>query len=218
MRFTRRHPRPSGRRKKDRLPRRRRGSHRCLGGVGVGGAEQGPGIRPRAGVGGAIRTRAAVRDVSQFCVVKLLVLSLSVRDEVRQPDPSVQRWRASRQGSPAQERHRERGDPDVPLETQGPGALHAEEPEAVQAGGDPIRDRLHLRAAVRLGHTPVRQLRGRPGQRCGPHEAGHPPADLRAPVVAQTAPGSPSAQHHPRRTHLLLARTRLNGKFHAFPH
>lgn len=154
----------------------------------------------------------------QFCVVKLLVLILSVRDEVCQPDPSVQRWSAGRKGPPAQERHRERGDPDVPLETQGPGALHAEEPEAVQAGGDPIRDRLHLRAAVRPGHSPVRQLRGRAGQRCGPHETGHAPAELHTPDVAATAPGSPSAQHHPRRPHLLLTGTRLNGTFHALFH
>lgn len=61
---------------------------------------------------------------------------------------------AGRESDQAQEGHGERGDPDVPEQAEGPGALHAQEQEAVQAGSDPARHRLHMRPAERARGAP----------------------------------------------------------------
>lgn len=90
-------------------------------------------------------------------------------------------------------RRRERRDPDVLVEAAGLGAVHAEEQEDLEAGGDPARDRLHLRPAVGAGEPPgdgaVRRG-GRAGVaavRRGAAAAGAAPA----------AGPARRAQHHP---------------------
>lgn len=45
----------------------------------------------------------------------------------------------------------ERGDPDVPVEVTGFGAVYAEAQEDIKTGGDPACDRLHLRPPVGVG-------------------------------------------------------------------
>lgn len=86
----------------------------------------------------------------------------------------------------------ERGDSDVPLQVARPGAVHAEEQADLEAGGDPARDRLHLRPAVGPGEPP------RGGAVRGGGGVG---ACVRlTPQAAPPAPGPPArAQHHPPR-------------------
>jgi len=67
-----------------------------------------------------------------------------VYHEVRQPYTGHPQRSTAREGAPTEEGHRERGDTDVPEQTQGSGAVYAEEQEVVEAGGDTVCDRLHL--------------------------------------------------------------------------
>lgn len=89
-----------------------------------------------------------------------------------------------------QEGYRKRGDTDVLQQAEGPGALHAQEQEAVEAGGDPLRDRLHLRPPERT-RNPSRRQRVRRHRRPEPEE--EPVGRLTQTTVGCQA----EPQHHP---------------------
>lgn len=95
-------------------------------------------------------------------------------------------------------RRRERGDPDVPVETTGPGAVHAEEQEDLKVGGDPARDRLHLRPAVGAGEPPRHGAVRRGGRAGGAAERRS--AEPAPPTAPARAPDT--TQHHPPDTSL----------------
>lgn len=109
----------------------------------------------RASPHSSLATRA--QRTSRVCVCSNPVFVFS--DSHNESDNSSVRDRRLRPGdrqrpSAAAPRRRECRDPDVPLQAAGPGALHAQEQKDLQVGGDPARDRLHLRPAVGAGEPP----------------------------------------------------------------